>query len=112
MNFEVIPTPDFAKALKALAKRHKSIKKDILDFSESLKRNPFQGDELTPGIRKIRMAITSKGKGKSGGARVITYTIVTIKDEGVVYLLDIYDKSDFSTVDVSILQKKIQDLGL
>ncbi len=59
MNFEVIPTPDFAKALKALAKRHKSIKKDILDFSESLKRNPFQGDELTPGIRKIRMAITS-----------------------------------------------------
>ncbi len=58
------------------------------------------------------MAITSKGKGKSGGARVITYTLLTIEEEGSVYLLDIYDKSDYSTVDVSILQKKIQELNL
>lgn len=112
MNFEVIPTPDFEKALKALAKRYKSIKKDISDFSASLEENPFQGDELTPGIRKIRMAITSKGKGKSAGARVITYTVLTIEEEGIVYLLDIYDKSDYSTVDISILQKKIQELDL
>ena len=31
----------------------------------------MQGDELSPGIRKIRLAIVSKGKGKSGGARVM-----------------------------------------
>lgn len=112
MNFEVIPTPDFEKSFKALAKRHRSLKQDILDFTESLQNNPFQGDELTPGIRKIRMAIASKGKGKSGGARVITYTVLTIEEDGIVYLLDIYDKSDYSTVDVSILQKKIQELGI
>lgn len=112
MNFEVIPTPDFEKSFKALAKRHKSLKQDIYNFTVALKENPFQGDELTPGIRKIRMAITSKGKGKSGGARVITYTVITIEEEGVVYLLDIYDKSDYSTVDVSILKKKIEDLEL
>lgn len=112
MNFDVLPTPDFEKSFKALCKRHRSLKQDILNFTKSLQINPFQGDELTPGVRKIRMAITSKGKGKSGGARVITYTILTMEDRGFVYLLDIYDKSDYSTVDISILQKKIIDLEL
>ena len=56
------------------------------------------------------MAISSKQKGKSGGARVITYTIVVSADEGIVYLVDIYDKSDYSTVDVAKLRKIIQDI--
>ena len=97
MNFDIIPTPDFERALKALAKKHRSLKNDLLEFSKSLQMNPFQGVELCPGIRKIRMAITSKGKGKSGGARVITYT-------------GIYDKSDFSTVDISIIKEIVRSL--
>lgn len=112
MNFEVIPTPDFEKSFKILAKRHRSLKQDFLVFSQALKENPFQGDELTPGIRKIRMAIKSKGRGKSGGARVITYTVLTMEEAGLVYLIDIYDKNDFSTVDVAILQKFIKDLEI
>ena len=79
------------------------------DFVESLEKNPMQGDELSPGIRKIRLAIVSKGKGKSGGARVITYTICASESEGRVYLVDVYDKSDFSTVSVSILKKIISE---
>lgn len=110
MNFDIIPTPDFEKAFKALAKRHRSLRQDILDFSKSLQENPFQGDELSPGIRKIRMAITSKGRGKSGGARVITYTVVVAENEGTVYLIAIYDKADYSTVDVSMIQKTVRDL--
>lgn len=58
------------------------------------------------------MAIKSQGKGKSGGARVITYTIVTAENDGRVYLIDIYDKSDFSTVDVSVVQAVVSELGL
>ncbi|MDE5793450.1 MAG: addiction module toxin RelE [Muribaculaceae bacterium] len=112
MNFEIITTPDFERSFKTLSKRHRSLKSDFHDFSEGLKQNPFIGDELTPGIRKIRMAISSKGRGKSGGARVITYTIVTLENSGEVYLLDIYDKNDFSTVDVSTLQKIVKDLGV
>ena len=112
MAFEVIPTPDFEKSFKALAKRHISLKQDFREFSEELKKNPFQGDELSPGIRKIRMAIASKGRGKSGGARVITYTVVTIEESGEIYLIDIYDKSDYSTVELSTLQKIIKDLGI
>lgn len=112
MLFEIIPTPAFEKSLKALAKRHRSIKQDIKDFSKSLIEDPFQGDEISPGIRKIRMAITSKGRGKSGGARIITYTVVLAENEGEIYLVDIYDKSDFSTVDVNIIKEIIKELGL
>ena len=91
-------------------KRHRSLKADLLDLVSSLESSPFQGDELTPGIRKIRLAIKSKGRGKSGGARVITYTILTTEEDGIVYLIDIYDKSDYSTVDVSIIQQMIKYL--
>lgn len=112
MKFDIIPTPSLGKALKALTKRHRSIKQYIEKFSESLQNNPFQGDELSPGIRKIRMAISSKGKGKSGGARIITYTVVFAENNGEVYLQDIYDKTDFSTIDLSVIQKRVAELGL
>lgn len=110
MSYEITATPTFRKSLKALAKRYRYIKDDFAAFVTSLQDDPFQGDELTPGLRKIRMAISSKQKGKSGGARVITYTIVVSADEGIVYLVDIYDKSDYSTVDVAKLRKIIQDI--
>ena len=110
MNFDIIPTSEFERSFKTLVKRHRSLKNDILDFSRSLQENPFQGVELCPGIRKIRMAITSKGKGKSGGARVITYTVLAAEMEGRVYLMKIYDKSDYSTVDLSVLKEMVKDL--
>lgn len=112
MNFDIIPTPNFEREIKKLAKRYKSIKLDFAAFIQSLKEDPLQGVELFSGIRKIRMAISSKGKGKSGGARVITYTILMDKEHGTIYLIEIYDKSDFSTVDVSILKEMIKDLEL
>lgn len=110
MNFEIVATPDFRKSLKALAKKYRSIKSDLKRFSESLKENPFQGTELTPGIRKIRMAIESKNRGKSGGARVITYTVLASEIDGHIYLIDIYDKSEFTSVDIKLLQKKVKEI--
>lgn len=86
------------------------MKKDILDFSKSLQENPYQGIELSPGIRKIRMAVASKGGGKSGGARVITYTVVAAEMEGRIYLMSIYVKSDFSTVELSVLKEIVRNL--
>ena len=87
MSFKVIPTPTFAKSLKALAKRYRSLKEDVKALVAELERDPLQGVELTAGIRKIRMAIKSKGAGKSGGARVITYNVLVTEEEGEVYLL-------------------------
>ena len=69
-------------------------------------------DRLSPGLRKIRLAIVSKGKGKSGGARVITFTICSSESEGRVYLVDVYDKSDYSTVSVPVLKKMIAELDI
>ena len=71
MSFEVLTVPRFEKEAKAIGKRQRSLRSDLAVLIDSLEENPFQGDELTPGIRKIRMAITSKGRGKSGGARVM-----------------------------------------
>lgn len=78
----------------------------------SLKTNPMQGVELAPGIRKIRLSITSKGKGKSGGARVITYTVIASEENGSVYLLEIYNKTDYSSVDIQVIKSVIERLGL
>lgn len=110
MSFEILTTPEFESQAKALQKRHRSFKSDLKTLVSSLIENPFQGVELSPGIRKIRMAITSKGRGKSGGARVITYTVVAAESEGRVYLMNVYDKSDFSTVELSILKEIVRTL--
>lgn len=112
MSFEVETTPHFEREAKILAKRYKSFKSDLKELVEDLAKDPKIGTELSPGLRKIRLAIVSKGKGKSGGARVITFTICSSESEGRVYLVDVYDKSDYSTVSVPVLKKMIAELDI
>lgn len=73
MSYDVIAIPSFKRKLKKLAKKFPSIKTDLTYLAESLRTNPTQGTDLGNNCYKVRMAITSKGKGKSGGARIITY---------------------------------------
>lgn len=80
MTVKIIPSAEFDRQFKRLAKKYKSLLDDYLTFSNELKKNPFQGSELGSGVRKIRMAISSKGKGKSGGARVLTLTMLVSGD--------------------------------
>ena len=84
---------------------------DYADFLKSLEENPFQGAELCPGIRKIRMPIGSKGRGKSGSARVITANAIVAEHEGRIALLTIYDKSNASTVKVNVIKQMARELG-
>ena len=102
---------DFAKEAKRLAKKYPSFKQDYKDFLVSIKNNPLQGDEITKNIRKIRMAIKAKGKGKSGGARVITFNILTDIENGHVVFLLLYDKEDASTVKVNVVKQLVRDMG-
>lgn len=88
---------DFLRAFKALCRRYRSLPRDLGLLLESLKKNPMQGIDLGGGMRKVRMAISSKGKGKSGGARVITCTLL-LTEEGKLFLFFIYDKSDKETL--------------
>ncbi len=112
MNWTIEFTEEFARGAKILKKRYKSFLNDLEDFKNSILMNPFQGTELVPGIRKIRMPIKAKGKGKAGGARVITLTYYVSKDDGKIHFLIIYDKSDADTVDVNIVKQYVEELGL
>lgn len=98
MNCKITVTPDFLRELKRLSKRYKSLKADISELGNQLASNPFMGTELGNHLRKVRMAITSKGKGKSGGARVITYTVILARVEAEIKLITIYDKSERSNI--------------
>lgn len=66
---------EFQRRAKTLAKRYKSFADDYAALLDSLEENPMQGTDLGNGLREVRMAIASKGKGKSGGARVLTYNV-------------------------------------
>ena len=112
MSYKTIPTPNFARSLKSLAKRHKSMKEDMKKLCASLEENPLQGSDLGSGLRKIPMAIESKRGGKSGGARVITFTVFTDQTTGKVYMLEVYDKSDYATVKKDVIKKMLEDLEL
>ena len=91
MSYDISAIPNFKRELKKLAKKFPSLKDDFARLIKSLEEDPEQGKALGNNCYKIRMAITSKGKGKSGGSRVITYVKVL---ETTVYLLSIYDKSN------------------
>ena len=110
-NITISVSDDFAREAKRLAKKYRSFKNDYAEFLKSIKENPLQGDEITKNIRKIRMAIGSKGKGKSGGARVITFNILTDVQNGQVVLLLIYDKEDASTVKTNVVKQMVHDMG-
>ena len=110
-NITISVSDDFAREVKRLAKKYRSFKNDYAEFLKSIKENPLQGDEITKNIRKIRMAIGSKGKGKSGGARVITFNILTDVQNGQVVLLLIYDKEDASTVKTNVVKQMVRDMG-
>ena len=110
-NITISVSDDFAKEAKRLAKKYPSFKQDYKDFLVSIKNNPLQGDEITKNIRKIRMAIKAKGKGKSGGARVITFNVLTNIENGHVYFLLLYDKEDASTVKVDVVKQLVRDMG-
>jgi len=72
MSFRIKAIPEFEKQLKKLAKKYPSIKSEFINLVKSLEENPKQGTPLLKNCYKIRIAIKSKGKGKSGGGRVIT----------------------------------------
>ncbi|WP_431199081.1 type II toxin-antitoxin system RelE/ParE family toxin [Mucilaginibacter sp. P19] len=107
MSFKILPTPAFVRELKKLSKKYISLKKDLTVLIAELVENPKSGTPLGNNCYKIRMAITSKNKGKSAGARIITYVQVV---NGTVYLLSIYDKSDLDNISDSELTSRIKDL--
>ena len=105
MSFNIKTLPKFEKSLKKLAKKYPSLKAEYINLIQSLKENPEQGKNLGKNCFKIRLAIKSKGKGKSGSARVITNFVIA---DDTVFLLSIYDKSDKDNLTDKELKELLQ----
>ncbi|MCR5039356.1 MAG: type II toxin-antitoxin system RelE/ParE family toxin [Bacteroidales bacterium] len=107
MITEIRFSEEFQKSFKRLKKRYHSLPDDFKDLLLSLQADPYQGAELHDGMRKVRLSIASKGKGKSGGGRVIIR--LTIEDTRLSFLY-IYDKSDMSNVSEQFLDYLIKEV--
>ena len=105
MEINFIPTPKFKKSFKRLYKKYRSLKDDFEVFRKDFSENQEIGDDLGGGFRKVRVAIESKNKGKSGGARIIVYNFYLQTLPNDVLLVDIYDKSELSAMQDAEYQK-------
>ncbi|MBK8721992.1 MAG: hypothetical protein IPL95_06845 [Saprospiraceae bacterium] len=109
MSYSIIPTLRFEKELKRLAKKFLSLKNEFAQLIQDILENPECGTFIGNNCYKIRLAIGSKGKGKSGGARIITYLYIETE---TVYLLTIYDKGEKADLKPNELADMIESLEL
>lgn len=102
--------PEFKRQFKRLAKKYRSLRNDIDVWRKDIIANPLVGDDLGGGVRKIRMAIADKGKGKRGGAPILTLNVQVSEDGMNVTLLTIYDKGEISNVKDEYIEYLIRNL--
>ncbi|MDR0305174.1 MAG: type II toxin-antitoxin system RelE/ParE family toxin [Chitinispirillales bacterium] len=108
MNYNIITTPLFEKELKRLVKKYASIKQDYAALLKKLQEEPQSGESIGNDCYKVRLAIKSKNKGKSGGARVITF-LYTVKQ--TLYLLGIYDKTEKETLKDNEIKARLKEIA-
>mgnify|MGYP003646411283 CR=1 FL=1 len=107
MSLKIEITTKFKRKAKILLKKYPSFKKELYELINALEANPTNGTSIKHNCYKIRLSIKSKGKGKSGGARVITHLHVT---DTTVYLIYIYDKSEQDSISDKELLELIKEL--
>ncbi len=103
MSYKIVLTDNFKKEAKKLTKKYASLKVELASLFKELEENPTMGTPLGNDIYKIRLAIASKNKGKSGGARVMSFVKVT---HTAVLLFSIYNKGDKDTIS----NKEVEEL--
>lgn len=108
----MIVKPTFQREAKRMAKHYVSFKEDLASLIDELEQNPQLGTDLGHGLRKVRMKISSKGKGKSGGARVITFTVIVSQQDAILNLLCIYDKADQESISLKEIEQLLIQNGL
>ena len=109
MSYNIILTLRFEKELKRLVKKYRSLKNDFSTLIDELEHKPETGVYIGNDCYKIRLAISSKNKGKSGGARLITYLYLKSK---TIYLLSIYDKSEKENISPTELNEIVSNLNI
>ena len=56
--------------------------------------------------------MSAKNKGKSHGARIITFNVLIDENSGTIHLLYIYDKEERSTISKEEISEILKELGL
>ena len=110
MEILVKPSDEFCRQAKRFAKKYKSFVEDLESFQRELLQNPLLGVDLGGGKRKVRLNVTSKNKGKRSGMRIITYQVEQRQDRLYIFLVTIYDKSEYSNVSDRYVNQIIQGL--
>ncbi|MFZ1714659.1 MAG: type II toxin-antitoxin system RelE/ParE family toxin [Saprospiraceae bacterium] len=103
MSYSVKLTANFKQEAKRLIKKYPSLKSELFELFSELEENPTIGIPLGNNIYKIRLAIASKNKGKSGGARILSFVKVT---QTTVLLFAIYSKGQLN----NLTDQEIKDL--
>ncbi len=103
-------TSNFKSEAKPLIKKYHSLKSELKALEIELIENPKLGDKLSEDIYKIKLAVKSKGKGKSGGLRIISFIYTFDESSNTIFLLSIYNKSEFSTVDTNVIKRIVEQL--
>lgn len=113
MAYHILVTSSFKRDVKRLQKRYKTFATDINRLIKELEIDPFLGTDLGNGIHKIRMAISAKRRGKSGGARVISYVDLLCESHANdVILLTVYDKSEQETISDKEIKFLLKEAGI
>jgi hypothetical protein len=113
MNVNITTTPFFERLLKRYVRKFPSLKPELNILYNTLLQNPEFGTDLGHGIHKIRLAVKSKGKGKRGGFRLITYiNIIVFQTDYEVYMAVIYDKNEFNEISKKEIIEILKESGI
>ena len=105
MKYNIIISENFEKEFKPLYKKYKSLKADVLKVQDNIEKELLIATDLGSGFKKIRVTVTSKNKGSSGGARLITHDAIVAVDKTNVVFGSIYSKGQYKTIDIKILKE-------
>ena len=111
MEVKISYHPQFAKDVKRLAKKYKSLVSDLKSLLSEIQNDPVLGVDLGHGVRKVRLSISSKGKGKRGGARILSYKRIVVNDNYIkIVLLTMYDKNEIENVSDDYIRYLINNI--
>lgn len=109
---DVFLLDSFKHDAKRLIKKYRSLKHELEAFISETESKGAQGVALGGGLFKARLAVRSKGKGKSGGMRIVSYQeIILASENNVIYLVAIYDKSEVSSIDSKHINQILKSFG-
>jgi len=110
MIYNILVTKKFTKDIKKYSRKFRNIEKDINNVIEKLKNGNLIGNIIKDvnfenAVFKVRVINSDTNSGKSSGYRLLYYVL---RDDGIIYLLTIYSKSDKENIRNSEIEEIIQ----